>query len=94
VGYSSLAYLQRLDIDILKIDRSFIKDIEKNDNSIALVRAIITMAHNLNVEVVAEGVEKQEQYMLLKQMQCDYIQGYYFSKPVSKKVFVSEFIEE
>ncbi|GAA76336.1 hypothetical protein P20480_2810 [Pseudoalteromonas sp. BSi20480] len=52
------------------------------------------MAHNLNVEVVAEGVEKQEQYMLLKQMQCDYIQGYYFSKPVSKKVFVSEFIEE
>jgi diguanylate cyclase (GGDEF)-like protein len=94
VGYSSLAYLQRLDIDILKIDRSFIKDIEKNDNSIALVRAIITMAHNLNVEVVAEGVEKQEQYMLLKQMQCDYIQGYYFSKPVSKKVFISEFIEE
>ena len=94
VGYSSLAYLQRLDIDILKIDRSFIKDIEKNDNSIALVRAIITMAHNLNVEVVAEGVEKQEQYMLLKQMQCDYIQGYYFSKPVSKKVFVREFIEE
>lgn len=73
VGYSSLAYLQRLDIDILKIDRSFINDIESNDNSIALVKAIITMAHNLDVMVVAEGVETQKQYDLLKQLACDYI---------------------
>lgn len=94
VGYSSLAYLQRLDIDILKIDRSFIQDIETNENSIALVKAIITMAHNLNVEVVAEGVEDQKQYWLLKQLNCDYIQGYFFSKPVSKQEFVKYFIDK
>ena len=92
VGYSSLAYLQRLDIDILKIDRSFINDLESNDNSIALVKAIITMAHNLDVMVVAEGVETQKQYDLLKQLACDYIQGYIFSKAVSKKEFIKKYI--
>lgn len=92
VGYSSLAYLQRLDIDILKIDRSFINDLESNDNSIALVKAIITMAHNLDVMVVAEGVETQKQYDLLKQLTCDYIQGYIFSKAVSKKEFIKKYI--
>ncbi|WP_166421903.1 EAL domain-containing protein [Pseudoalteromonas sp. Z1A8] len=94
VGYSSLAYLQRLDIDILKIDRSFINDLESNDNSIALVKAIITMAHNLDVMVVAEGVETQKQYDLLKQLACDYIQGYIFSKAVSKKEFIKKYIEQ
>ncbi|MGO3420960.1 MAG: putative bifunctional diguanylate cyclase/phosphodiesterase [Pseudoalteromonas distincta] len=92
VGYSSLAYLQRLDIDILKIDRSFINDIESNDNSIALVKAIITMAHNLDVMVVAEGVETQKQYDLLKQLACDYIQGYIFSKAITKKEFMEKYI--
>ncbi|MBG9990646.1 putative bifunctional diguanylate cyclase/phosphodiesterase [Pseudoalteromonas sp. NZS37] len=92
VGYSSLAYLQRLDIDILKIDRSFISDIESNDNSIALVKAIITMAHNLDVMVVAEGVETEKQYDLLKQLACDYIQGYIFSKAISKKEFIKKYI--
>lgn len=94
VGYSSLAYLQRLDIDILKIDRSFINDIESNDNSIALVKAIITMAHNLDVIVVAEGVETQKQYNLLKHLACDYIQGYFFSKAISKKEFMGKYIEQ
>ena len=92
VGYSSLAYLQRLDIDILKIDRSFISDIESNDNSIALVKAIITMAHNLDVMVVAEGVETQKQYELLKQLACDYIQGYIFSKAITKQEFMKKYI--
>lgn len=92
VGYSSLAYLQRLDIDILKIDRSFINDIESNDNSIALVKAIITMAHNLDVMVVAEGVETQKQYDLLKQLACDYIQGYFFSKAITKQEFMEKYI--
>lgn len=92
VGYSSLAYLQRLDIDILKIDRSFINDIESNDNSIALVKAIITMAHNLDVMVVAEGVETQKQYDLLKQLACDYIQGYIFSKAITKQEFMEKYI--
>lgn len=92
VGYSSLAYLQRLDIDILKIDRSFINDIESNNNSIALVKAIITMAHNLDVMVVAEGVETQKQYDLLKQLACDYIQGYIFSKAITKQEFMEKYI--
>lgn len=92
VGYSSLAYLQRLDIDILKIDRSFINDIESNDNSIALVKAIITMAHNLDVMVVAEGVETQKQYDLLKQLACDYIQGCVFSKAITKQEFMEKYI--
>ena len=92
VGYSSLAYLQRLDIDILKIDRSFINDIESNDNSIALVKAIITMTHNLDVMVVAEGVETQKQYDLLKQLACDYIQGYIFSKAITKQEFMEKYI--
>ena len=92
VGYSSLAYLQRLDIDILKIDRSFIQDIESNDNSIALVKAIITMAHNLDVMVVAEGVETSRQYELLKHLSCDYIQGYIFSKAITKKEFIEKYI--
>jgi diguanylate cyclase len=93
VGYSSLAYLQRLDIDVLKIDRSFIVDIESNQNSIALIRAIITMAHNLEIKVVAEGVETQCQYSLLKQLGCDYIQGFLFSKPISKKAFICQYIK-
>ncbi|MBQ4857868.1 EAL domain-containing protein [Pseudoalteromonas sp. MMG007] len=92
VGYSSLAYLQRLDVDILKIDRSFIQDIESNDNSIALVKAIITMAHNLDVMVVAEGVETSRQYELLKHLNCDYIQGYIFSKAITKKEFIEKYI--
>jgi len=92
VGYSSLAYLQRLDIDILKIDRSFIQDIESNNNSIALVKAIITMAHNLDVLVVAEGVETNGQYELLKHLNCDYIQGYIFSKAITKKEFIEKYI--
>ncbi|GAB0112187.1 putative bifunctional diguanylate cyclase/phosphodiesterase [Pseudoalteromonas distincta] len=94
VGYSSLAYLQRLDIDILKIDRSFIRDIETNKNSIALIKAIITMAHNLDVRVVAEGVETKSQYEQLKQLRCDFIQGYFFSKPISKNEFINSYIEQ
>jgi diguanylate cyclase (GGDEF)-like protein len=93
VGYSSLAYLQRLDIDILKIDRSFIKDIETNENSVALIKAIITMAHNLEVKVVAEGVETKYQYQLLKELACDYIQGYIFSRPINKQAFIDMYVK-
>lgn len=93
VGYSSLSYLQRLPISILKIDRSFINDIESNNNSIALIKAIITMAHNLKVKVVAEGVETQEQYALLEQLNCDYIQGYIFSRPIAKKTFIELYVK-
>ncbi|WP_137227416.1 bifunctional diguanylate cyclase/phosphodiesterase [Shewanella sp. MEBiC00475] len=92
VGYSSLAYLQRLDIDILKIDRSFIKHMDTNESSIALVRAIITMAHNLKVKVVAEGVETEGQHQLLKQLSCDYLQGYLFAKPMPSKDFIDQYV--
>ncbi|KVX02143.1 putative bifunctional diguanylate cyclase/phosphodiesterase [Shewanella frigidimarina] len=92
VGYSSLAYLQRLDIDILKIDRSFIKHMESNESSIALVRAIITMAHHLKVKVVAEGVETIGQHQLLQQLSCDYLQGYLFAKPMPTQNFIDRYV--
>lgn len=81
-GYSSLSYLRRFPIDILKIDQSFIADINDQDDDCALVTAIIAMAHNLKLKVVAEGVETQEQLEFLKQHHCDYIQGFLFSKPM------------
>ncbi|MBQ4833526.1 EAL domain-containing protein [Pseudoalteromonas sp. MMG010] len=92
VGYSSLAYLQRLHIDILKIDKSFIDDLEYSDSSLALVTAIITMAHSLNVRVVAEGVETFGQYKKLVALNCDFIQGYIFSKPLTKQEFLTSYL--
>lgn len=81
-GYSSFAYLKRFKIDTLKIDRELIKDIEKNKNDFTIAKAIVVMAHTLEMKVVAEGVETKEQADMLKEMGCDYLQGYYFSKPV------------
>ncbi|MBN2625847.1 MAG: EAL domain-containing protein [Spirochaetales bacterium] len=79
-GYSSLSYLHTLPIDILKIDRSFINRISDERGNI--VNTIINLAHSLNMIVVAEGVETPEQFEILKEMKCELIQGYYFSKPV------------
>ncbi|MGC1510535.1 EAL domain-containing protein [Ketobacter sp. MCCC 1A13808] len=81
-GYSSLAYLLRFPIDTLKIDRAFIKDLEHNEESLIVLETIISLAKRLNLEVVAEGVETEEQFKLLKDRDCDYIQGFYFSKPL------------
>lgn len=81
-GYSSLSYLVRFPLDILKIDRSFIQHICSLDDKQAVVDAIIQMAHRLKMKVVAEGVESAQQVELLKEMGCDYIQGYYYSKPL------------
>ncbi len=78
-GYSSLSYLRKFPVDILKIDKSFIQEIEKDFESRALVKAIISMAHGLNIEVVAEGVETAGQFKILRDMKCRYVQGYYFS---------------
>ena len=82
-GYSSLTYLKRFPINILKIDRAFVHDITSNADDAAIVRAIITMAHSLNMKTVAEGVETREQLDYLRTQGCDYAQGYYFSPPLS-----------
>ena len=86
-GYSSLSYLKRLNADHLKIDRSFIKDIPYDQDSISITRAIIHMAHDLNMKIVAEGVENKKQYELLEEMGCDFSQGYYYSRPVDPDTF-------
>jgi len=84
-GYSSLSYLRQYAFDILKIDSSFITDITSNQSDCDLVKATIAMAHSLGLKVVAEGVETKEQSELLNQLECDYLQGYYFSKPIPAK---------
>jgi diguanylate cyclase (GGDEF)-like protein len=86
-GYSSLAYLQRLPVGIIKLERSFIKAIAQTDNSQAIVRAAIGMVHALKKEVVAEGVETAEQLTLLRQWGCDAIQGFLLSQPVPAAAF-------
>ncbi|MFJ8235218.1 EAL domain-containing protein [Ureibacillus sp. NPDC094379] len=81
-GYSSLSYLVRFPLDYLKIDQSFIQHIALLDEKQAVVDAIIQMAHRLKMKVIAEGVENIQQLNLLRKMGCDYLQGYYYSKPV------------
>ncbi len=82
-GYSSLSYLHRFPLDTLKIDRSFIRDMQEDGEGMEIARTILPMANNLRLDVVAEGVETLEQVALLKQLHCKYAQGYYFSKPLS-----------
>ncbi len=80
-GYSSLSYLKNLPIQTLKIDKLFIDDIHKDNDSLAIVKAIISMAKSLNKDVIAEGIETVEQLNILKELDCDYAQGYFISKP-------------
>lgn len=81
-GYSSLSYIKRFPIDVLKVDRSFVMDIPKDENDMAITAAVIAMAHKLNLSVVAEGVEERDQLNFLHANFCDEGQGYFFSRPL------------
>ena len=88
-GYSSLAYLTKLPIDEVKLDRSLITELSSDLQSQGMVRNIIRMAHDLDLVVTAEGIETLEQQQLLKTMDCDLIQGYFYSKPLTEQLFVA-----
>jgi len=87
-GYSSLSYLKKFPIDTLKIDRSFIEDIDDNENDEAIVKAIMALAESMNLNVVAEGIERIEQLKILHTFKCGLIQGFYFSKPLTNDDFI------
>lgn len=87
MGYSSLSYLKRLPIDLLKIDRTFVSDSTTNADAASLVVAIITLAHNLRLKVMAEGVETEEQLELLTLLKCDQAQGFLFDRPLEPEAF-------
>ncbi|MDW7710389.1 MAG: EAL domain-containing protein [Deferrisomatales bacterium] len=91
-GFSSLSYLSKLPVDTLKIDRSFVTDMTARPEGLALVSAIINLAHSLKLDVVAEGVETEEQVGLLRLLNCDTMQGYLFSKPVPGEIFEARFL--
>lgn len=90
-GYSSLSYLNKFNIDTLKIDRSFVKDIPTDADAVAIATAIIALGKSLRLNVIAEGVETEEQYNFLTKMDCDGAQGYYFSKPLPADEFLQFF---
>jgi diguanylate cyclase (GGDEF)-like protein len=82
-GYSSLSYLRKFPFNVLKIDKSFVNEITFNASDRTLIKAAVAMAHGLNLRVVAEGVETAEQFSYIKELGCDYVQGYFFSKPIT-----------
>ncbi|MDB9315813.1 EAL domain-containing protein [Spirulina sp. CS-785/01] len=84
-GYSSLSYLHRFPMDTLKIDRSFVQQIDEGGKNLEIVQAIVSLGHNLGMEVIAEGIETPQQLAHLRDLGCDYGQGYLFSKPVDAK---------
>ncbi len=81
-GYSSLSYLTSFPVDTIKIDRSFVMDCNSTSNNLVIIKAIIAMGHSLGKKIVAEGIETEEQYHLLNDLECDEAQGYYFSHPI------------
>ena len=86
-GYSSLNLLTKLPLDVLKLDKEFLKDFETDSDGKIIIPSIIDMAKKLKLEVVCEGVETKEQVEFLRNVDCDIVQGYYYSKPVPLDVF-------
>jgi EAL domain-containing protein (putative c-di-GMP-specific phosphodiesterase class I) len=91
-GFSSLSYLARLPVHTLKIDRSFVIDMGEGPEGLALVSTIIHLAHSMKLNVVAEGVETEEQSRLLRLLNCDEIQGYLFSHPLARDAFEAKYL--
>src|SRR5262249_10857386 len=87
-GYSSLGYVKRFPVDRIKIDQSFVRNMANDPNDAAIVRAVITLGHSLNIAVVAEGVEAADQLASLRAEGCDEVQGYYSGKPMPAADFV------
>ncbi len=93
-GYSSLGYLQRLPVDEIKIDKSFVMNMMKDDNNLKIVRSVIELGHSLGLKVVAEGVEDKETYDKLVLLDCDLAQGYYMSRPIPLSAFIERMTNE
>jgi EAL domain-containing protein (putative c-di-GMP-specific phosphodiesterase class I) len=93
-GYSSLSYLHRFPIDTLKIDRSFVTRMTDNTENAEIVRTIVTLARSLDMNVIAEGVESRDQLRRLSELECDYAQGFLFSKAVSSGAALELLLKE
>ena len=93
-GYSSLSYLPRFPIATLKVDRSFVNSISENNENLEIVRTIIMLAHNLRMNVIAEGVESSDQITHLRKMKCEYAQGFFFSRPLRAEEATKLIVEE
>ena len=93
-GYSSLSYLHRFPVDTLKVDRSFVSRMEESSENLAIVQTVIMLSHKLGMDVVAEGVEKASQMEILRELGCEYAQGYYFSKPLNSEAATALLAEQ
>jgi EAL domain-containing protein (putative c-di-GMP-specific phosphodiesterase class I) len=93
-GFSGLSHLRRVPVDGVKIDRSFIADMQRDPDDLALTTAIIAMAHSLGITVVAEGVEKEAQFQILRDRGCDLAQGYWLGYPMSDIEFAQLLISK
>ena len=92
-GYSSLSYLKKFPVDFVKIDQSFVKDVATDPDATSLVTAIISMAHSLNLKTIAEGVETEDQWKILRLLKCDMAQGYYFNTALPPKDVEKFFVQ-